>query len=330
MGLVVLTEIEARSDALPLRRQLDALQPAVVELCFGQSSLGRSVLALPALAGVTARFPAARLVVSGRPSVRDVLKMHLQQTGSVVTDTESADLVIDFSPRAKHEARLLDGPPPRLWIPHMPYPARVQHGFRHFSDGARSAGLEPPVAAPRLRLSAEARSRARAVAQRLAPGGPLVLIAARRGGWPASFFAEACRDLEQRIGSRAANLGTHPVEGVPRLRESAVVRASLFELASVVIADARGVAHLAAACGAAVASLHGRACPARHAPAARLSAALYSKCRAPKTHRPSPARDQRCPRCLLPSTVVTAAERLAARRWPWDRVARTPLGAHFR
>jgi hypothetical protein len=48
-GVVVLRDIEAHADGMSFRSELAALAPRLVLLDFGRSSIGRAVLALPAL-----------------------------------------------------------------------------------------------------------------------------------------------------------------------------------------------------------------------------------------------------------------------------------------
>ena len=101
-----------------------------------------------------------------------------------------------------------------------------------------------------------------------------------------------------------------------------LVLAAAARLASVVVGDAGGYCDIAAASAAAVVALHGRTSSARYGPTSRLSASVLARCKLPEEHHASPSRELRCLRCLGVRPVLETTEELAARRWPWDRLAR--------
>lgn len=321
--VIALSELEALTDGARNWSQLSPLEPRSVELDFGASSLGRALTALRAVDAIAASFPRSRLLARGSPTVKRLLEAHLREGRASVIGAGPADLRVDLRPSARGTSAWLGGALPTLRVGACPFPERAQHAGRHFVDGARSAGLDVVDATPRLRLPSKAITDARALVRTRCGFRPLVLMHRGPRGW--NGFQPLRERLERRIGARVFQLGAR-IAGVEDLgaREPTLV-AAVLHLACAVVSDAGGITHLAAATGAPVVSLHGRHCPIRHGPACPLGLALFSECKVPLLHRPSPRRGSRCLECLPLDAVGDASEEMAARRWPWDHLARLGL-----
>ena len=308
----VLHDLEARSDGLDLARLLDELRPRAVRIDLGSSDCGRAIAALPAIDAVARRFPRARFAFGGRRAVRELLSEHLRQT--VVVADEHPELHVDLRPSVRRAATW-DARASRLRVPACPYPWRLQHASAHFSDGAISAGLPAESDSIALGLSRQTRLAAsRLVRERAGLGRPLVAALPRAGGWGKSRFAAVLSSLRARIGAEVLDIDA--------LDAPLPVRAAALALCAVCVGDSGGLAHVAAAAGAPIVAIHGRACPLRHGPASRSGAAVFARCRDSVRHRPSAWRDHRCLECLSPTRVIQVAEGLAAEHWPRDWLRR--------
>lgn len=321
-GVVVLSEIEATIDGADLARKLGRLSPASICIDLGESDIGRATLALVAIDAVRARFQNASFSVEARALAQHLICTHLANSGARVTENTRPELVVDLRPAIRRSSRWLDGVLPRLEVCAVPYPARHQHGARHWSDAIRAAGFVPQSESPRLALSPESRKAARAVLSRIAPRKPVVILASRKRGYARRDLASAGQALARRIGAVVFTIGA-PLPRIPRLPVNDIaVCASTLALASVVIADAGGWCDVAAAADAPTLGIFGRASPLRRGPLCKLSLALSAECRNPSEHHASRAHELRCLKCLRVDTLVDAAEEIAARRWPWDWAAR--------
>jgi hypothetical protein len=316
-GVVVLSDVEAGFDGAELACRLDALAPRAIRLDFGASELGRAILAVTVVDAVKARFPGALFSLRARPVVERLLAAHLPLEREL-----EPDLVVDLRPAIRRRARFLEGHPPILQIPSVPYPARQQHAAEHWIDAARASGFAPKPDAPRLRVPREP---GRALVSRVAPKRPVVVLASRPRAYERSKLAEAGREVASRIGGLVFSVGSRLPHVAPLPSRDPVVCASALFFASVVIGDAGGWCDVAAAVGAPSVGILGRMSPLRRGPVSDVGMALSARCRSPEAHLPSRARDQRCLECLDVRAVVGAAEEIAARRWPWDWAARLGL-----
>jgi hypothetical protein len=299
----LLDDLEATTDGAPLARILDRLNPAGITVDLGSSSLARAVHALPVIDAALRRFPRASVCVEADSPARELLEEHV---GERLGD--SGELVIDLRPGLRRSARF---EPPRLFVPAAPYPWRSQHAFAHFADGAAVAGLCPDWTRPRLALTDSTRRSARRLVRELfGLRRPLVTILPG----PSRFdFGGVLQALSERLGARELLL---PPEVSP------AVRAAGLGFAAVAVGEPRGWSDVAAAAGSPIVTLHGRDCPVRFGPASERGVALFARCRLPEQHRAPRSRDLRCLDCLAEERVVDAAERLAAERWPMDRLSR--------
>jgi hypothetical protein len=305
----VLADLEAKSDGLEIARVLDVLRPRAVRIELGCSSLGRVMLALPAIEAVVRRFSEARFEIRAREPGLYLLREHFGPGSET-----HADLVVDLAPRARQGAHW-DEARRSLFVPACPYPWRTQHATAHFADGATSAGFFADSARVELRLTRRTRARAvRLVREHYGIERPLIAILGRGGGFGARRFDAVAAGLADRIGAEVLDLDS--------LDAPIPVRAAALALCAVCVGDSGGFAHVAAAVGAPVVTVHGRACPLRHGPASRSGAAVFATCREPLRHRPLDSRQRRCLQCLEPNRVLDVAEKIAAQRWPRDRLKR--------
>lgn len=304
----ILRDLEARSDGLALSRRLDTLAPRSVRIDLGASSVGRAMLALPVIDAVRRRFPDARLELSGRARVCALIGEHLGRR--LERAAGAPDLIVDVCPAARRAASF-DEAARRLKVPACPYPWRSQHASAHFADGATCSGLGAADVAPELRLSsATRRAGVRWVKAEFGLGRPLVVVLWRARGWGRARLFGVARELADRMRG--------VVIDARERRAPITVRAAVLGLSAVCVGDSGGLAHLAAATGAPVVTVHGRACPLRHGPATPAGVAVFASCREPVAHRASEARGARCLECLKSDCVLEVAERLAAEHWPRD------------
>ena len=140
-------------------------------------------------------------------------------------------------------------------------------------------------------------------------------------GWGTDKLAAMLARLTARIGAAGVVVGDVDVPGAARVRESdPAVTAALLALASVCVGDDDDWAHVGAAVGAPVVTVHGESSPVAFGPASRHGAAAYTTRGTCDACVASPGR--RCLACLAPEKVAGVAEELAASGWPWDRLAR--------
>jgi len=310
-GLRALDDLEAFSDGAPLARELASLRPRSLTIDLGSSSLGRAVAALAAVEAVLTTFPEASLQVVALSPARELLEEHLRARGRSLS--ASGELVIDLVPGVRHSAALVDdGGVPRLRVPAAPYGHRLQHAFAHFADGAAVAGLSPDWRRPELALEARTRSAARSIV-RAQHGLGKPLVAALRSNADSFDFRGVLVMLRERIGAEELVLA----EELP-----APIRAAALALVAVAVGSPGDWSAVAAAVGAPVVTVHGRACPVRHGPASERGTAVYRRCRVPALHGAQASRELRCVRCVPPTLVASAAEQLSAERWPVDRLVR--------
>jgi len=298
----LLDDVEPRLSGVAIADALAHLRPTRIRLDLGRSTLREAIWALPAIDSISLRFPSCAVAVAATPVAARLIASHLGPRAAP-DGGEPAQLHIDLAPSALRAARL-DGD--RLAVPSAPFPARRQHASAHRIDGARTAGFDPADEAPSLRLDPAARAGAR----RSARGGPLVALLAghRRARWP--HLDEARRLVERHLGATFL---------VPSPRDDPEATASLLSLCAVCIADDTGWGHVAAAVGAPVVMVHGPTSPDWSGPASPDGVSLFTtRCTCP----PPRPRGARCLACLDAQRVAAVAERLAADRWPWDRLRR--------
>lgn len=318
--IIVLEDIEATADGMDLRSRLSALVPTSVQLDFGRSQPDRAMLALRLVDAVVSRFVGARFAVTGRRAVRRLLSGHLHATGARLSSA-APSLVVDVAPGVRQRSEWIEGAPPVLRVASVPYPGRRQHAAEHWLDSARAAGLLPERGSPCLRIPKASIRAAHGLLRDLAPSTPVVILAPRSNGWSAESYVRLAQQLEARMGARVLTL--RPLDGIRRLEhDDPLVLAAAARLASVVVGDAGGYCDIAAVSAAAVVALHGRTSSARYGPTSRLSASVLARCKLPEEHHASASRELRCLRCLEVRPVLETTEELAARRWPWDRLAR--------
>jgi hypothetical protein len=330
----VLEDLDARIAGEELRVSLRDRRPEVLRLDFGDSTLRRCILALPFVDAMIHRFGDARVHVRARATPAALIRAHAAARASTSTARLRCDrgdeLTIDLRPGVGGPARWIDAEQrTRLRVRSAPFPWRRQTPARHWVDAAVCAGLPPRGTTPRLVVPDSATSEARRLARERFGllGGPLVALlpSSRMHSWGPAQFARVLQGLEREIGARGITLGGPPVPGAFSIARSAppAVRAALLRLCCVAIGDDDGWSHVAAAVDVPVLTVHGRTCPTARRAVCRSRAALSAPCRAPEAHaRRRPSRAERCLACLEPRAVVDAALRLAADRWPWDRLAR--------
>jgi hypothetical protein len=319
----VLEDCEARVSGLALARALSHLAPARVTVELGSASVRHAVWNLPVIEAVALRFPEAELRVFARPEVERLLSPYqrpLQRSTPGLTGELEIQLAEPGQP-ARLEAH---GTRQRLLVPDAPYPARLQHASAHAVDAAQAAGLPARASRPRLRIEPSVHKQARALCRRLAGGGlggPLVVLTPALGGWSTACFAQVAEQLAERIGASVVVIGEREVPGAAHASVGdPTLTAALLALAAVCVGDDGDWAHVAAAVGAPTLIVHGDSSPDHSGPSSWHGVSAFTtrgSCALCLEHSA-----RRCLSCLDPLKVTALAERLAACRWPLDRLQR--------
>jgi ADP-heptose:LPS heptosyltransferase len=329
--VTVLEDVAFRVDGLRVLERASRSRDDVV-LDLSACSLAEGLWALPALDAIAAQLPAARLAVLAGDGLAELLVAHLRsqrcQVVRVGTGARtSTPFRIELSPRPTTRPRL-SRTGDHLRVPSRPFPKRVQHAWGHWVDGARACGFDARAARPRLLL--EDRDAARAARRWLRErfgrrGRTLIALlpspspARPDRSWDKGRFARVGRDLATRLDASLLCHGSDLPGAIALDDLDIVTTAHVLAFVAVAIGDADGVVHLAAAAGAPAVSLHGDASVDECGAASELGAAVSAdRCRCP-----SPRAG--CLACIAPERVADVAERLAGRRWPWDRLAQVGL-----
>jgi ADP-heptose:LPS heptosyltransferase len=269
------------------------------------------------------RFPEAELRVFARPDVQCLLSPY-QRSAQLGAAGLASELEIRLGQSGQPARLEAHGARQRLLVPDAPYPARLQHASAHAVDAAQAAGLPARAARPRLRIEPSVHKQARALCRRLAGGGlggPLVVLTPGLGGWSTACFAQVAKQLAERIGARSVVLGEREVPGaVHSPVGDPALTAALLALAAVCVGDDGDWSHVAAAVGAPTLIVHGDSSPDHSGPSCRRGVSAFTTsgtCAQCLQHV-----GRRCLSCLEPLKVTALAERLAARRWPLDRLQR--------
>jgi ADP-heptose:LPS heptosyltransferase len=324
--LHLLGNADAAVIGLSLRERLEALRPDTVRVDFVRSGLREAMWSLPLIDALSRRFLDASISFRGSEDTVALLDAHLCGTWKVARSRrvriDSPGLIVELKGARTTRARLVLGRTDRLVIPSAPFPRRQQHASAHRIDGGLAAGLDVSPNAPVLRLPDSLHLEARSLARKLAgrSSGPLVgLIVGERGGWGPERFAGVLAELVERIGARGIAIGSARIKGAVHLPDtlSPPLRAALLRRCAVCVGDDTGWSHVAAAVGAPIAILHGATDPLQSGPASAVVESVYtSLCH----HRRRAG--ARCLACLSIEKVAAISERLAATRWPWDRIER--------
>ncbi len=330
--IVVLEDCEARVAGLGLARALSSFSPERVTIDLGSASLRRASWSLPIIEAASAHFPDAELRIVSQGGVHRYFVGH--QRASRVREPRGAlrELTIELEAtaepvrgqRAAPPAQLLGaGKHRRLLVPGCPFPARDQYAWEHAVDAAQASGLPGRRPLSLLRLAPEIRAQARVICRRLFGrfGGPLLALAPGSGGWALASFAIVRDQLAERIGARSLTFGDERIAGCERVPTSdPLLQAAILQLAAVCVGDDGDYAHLAAAVGAPTLITHGSTSPSYSGPSGRHSVAAFTTnghCAECLLER-----GRRCLGCLDPFVVSALAEKLAATRWPLDRLQR--------
>ncbi len=330
--VTVLEDVAFRVDGLRWREQASIARDEVV-FDLADCSLAQGLWTIPALDGIAAAMPAARLFVRADGDLAELIVAHLraQRHHAVRLSRSSAPapraLWIELSPRVTTRPRLSrDGDHVR--VPSRPFPRRMQHAWGHWVDGARACGFDARATRPQLLLRdrEQARAARRWVRERFGRGGRTLIAllpsasSSHASSWGVPRFVELGRELASRLDASLLCQGAL-VPGATSLDDLDIVTtAYVLGLVAVAIGDADGVVHLAAAVGASAVSLHGEGSAAEEGVASELGAAISADrclCSTPRSG---------CLACIAPSRVAVVAEQLAGRRWPWDRLAQLGLG----
>lgn len=353
--VTVLEDVAFRVDGLRfLEHAPRSCEDVVLDL--SDCSLAQGIWALPALDAIAAHLPAARLAVLAVDDLAQLLVVHLRARRHHVVRMEPGaaapprSLTIELSPRPTTRARLSKDRE-RMHVPSRPFPKRRQHAWGHWVDGARACGFDARASRPQLllgdRSTAAAREARRWLRERFGRRGRtlIALLPSANGGpagdatrdarryatrdakrdatrdatWGSERFAEAGRELETRLDASLLCRGA-AVPGATSFDELDIVTAAhVLTFVAVAIGDADSLVHLAAAVGAAAVSLHGATSADDQGAASALGAAISAdrcRCEIPRSG---------CIECIAPAAVIDVAERLAGRRWPWDRLAQLGL-----
>jgi len=333
--VTVLEDVAFRVDGLRFLEHVPPSRGDVV-LDLSACSIAEGMWALPAIDAIAAQMRAARLGVLAGDDLAPLLVAHLRSQRHQVVRLVAARgaaggasrdaLLIELSPRVTMRPRLTREPErgARLRVPSRPFPKRPQHAWGHWVDGARACGFDARAARPRLLLRDReaARSARLWLRERFGRRGR-TLVALLPSASETSFgverFAQVGRELEMRLGATLLCHATH-VPGAMTFDELDIVTAAhVLAVVAVAIGDADGLVHVAAAAGAAAVSLHGEASPEERGAASELGAAISAeRCRCPEPRLG-------CLACIAPKRVVDVAEKLAGRRWPWDRLAQVGI-----
>jgi hypothetical protein len=295
--------------------RLAAIEPDRVELALERLPLADAMWSLPVIDALRRRYPSAALSVAGEGAAADLVRGHLGADppkpgpGRILRVVLRADRDRPLHPRLEP-----DGAAARLMIPR----ARRHRGLplRHLSAEwqAVARGLRLPVRdeTPRLRLASGALRLGRALAARQPGRAPHVVLLPGRSARHAG--AARLREIADLV---CARFGGSAVE-LPACAPDAA--AALLHMSALCLGDDVGWAHVAAAVGAPVVTLHGRSCPVRRAPASPRGAAAFT------SSEPCGGCDgrgaRRCLACLPAERVATLALRLAVAHWPRGTVRR--------
>jgi hypothetical protein len=326
-SLRLLSNIDARIAGAERAAVLATQAPATVAIDLGPSDLRRGCFALVAVDAIAAQFPHARFQVVATSDLRALLEEHIAERYRLAARDAKPALVVDCSPGRGGNASLdLSSAPPRLTVPATRPGVRV-HGSDGFAMGCHAAGLaHVGDAPPRLRLSAQSRREARRwLARHVGIRGALVGRIEARG--PRTTYPRLDRvmqELDDRIGIIAVQLDERARRGAMSLPATMPPsqRAAVATMCAVCVGDECGWAHIAAAAGAAVVTIHSDSDPITTAPAARDARGVWRECTVPDAHPARVHAGAPCADCLAAQEVVTVAEQLAAQRFPWDRLAR--------
>lgn len=323
----VLDGLEARTRGLKYQRLIASVRVRNLGIDFGAASIARGVALVPLVDAAAARFRGASFTLEAREELRRLFGEHLRANGRRLDRRELSrcDLVLDVQRGLRRTARWIgEETPPRLEVAARDEVWRMPHRTARSIDGARASGFDVSDAARLLALTRGARRAGAALAHSLGTGA-LVAIAPssrRRRSWGVGRFAGLASALADRMGGTTFQIGGPPVPGVERLPRHVPVEsvAGLLRLCCVCVGDDDGWVHVAAALGTPSVAVHGPTCPEVTGPSSQYSASVCARCIAPPgVHRRRPGR---CLRCLSVADVIPVAERLAAERWPWDRIDR--------
>ncbi|MBI5532810.1 MAG: glycosyltransferase family 9 protein [Deltaproteobacteria bacterium] len=330
MPLQLLERIDARFAAGNAQEALERACPGRVILDLGAIDLRQTMWSLPVVDAFRARFPGAVFEARGPDPQRALVAAHLPDSPRTHPALTRPIVIVSFSPHPAsrvrvHEAQgTLD-----LVLPRALLGTRAGHECVRCVEPAQALGLDPSPLAPSLQLPSWRRREGRALARSLTrrAGGPLVALLP--GGdatdcWKTEHFRAAALELQGRIGGVALQWGGDaPIDRSIRLveRQHPCVLAALLSQCAVCIADDNGWAHVAAAVDAPIITVHGATDPDVSGPVSRWSAAVWTTEGECESCENSTGK-RRCLRCLAPGPVTDIAEKLAAERWPWDRLAR--------
>jgi hypothetical protein len=330
--IVVLEDCEARVAGLALSRALSSFSPERVTIDLGSASLRRALWSLPIIEAASAHFAGAELRLVSQHGVHRCFLNYERASQAHEAGGALRELRIELGAaaepvpgqRAAAPAQLLgEGAQRRLIVPGCPFPAREQHAWEHAVDAAQAAGLPARRPLSLLRLAPDTRTAARAICRRLVGrfAGPLLALAPSSGGWALASFAVLRDRLADRIGAVSLTFGEEEVPGAQCVPTSdPELQAAILQLAAVCVGDDSDYAHLAAAVGTPTLIVHGSTSPSYSGPSSRHSVAAFTtsghcaQCLA--------ERGRRCLGCLDPLKVSLLAEKLAATRWPLDRLQR--------
>ena len=316
MPLHFLDRIDFRRTAGQAEQVLNEVNPARIEFDLRALDLRQSMWSLPSIDAFASRFPSASCDVLARPPARELLRAHLEGRTGAATPC----LRVIFAPRA---SMIVAVEGLELTLPLMLRGSNGGHLCARRSEPAAACGLEVSPLAPALELTRAARREARDYLLSIAGtfGGPLIVVVAGSDpsrSWSHPSMRAAVGQLRERIGGIVVQVEGPAIHSsirqIPPLHPC--VMAAFVALSAVCMGDDTGWAHVAAAVKAPVVTVHGRTDPDLWGPVGHGTGAAYT------ADCSCGSRTRRCLVCLRPEPVVELAEKLAAERWPWDRIAR--------
>lgn len=332
----LLSNVNSRVAGHRLDRDLKHMEPRRLFVEMGEIPLATAVWVLPVLDTLLRRFRSSNVSLRARPEVEPIFREHVRQQRRgrgrpvwVRGSRAAGTLTVRLSRKTGAPRLTTEGNHATLVLRRPSHCPSDLHQTGRWVDACYAGGLHPSNAAPRLRLSFRVRREARATARELTREHHGPLVALMPGGelpryWGTPAHEELIRLLSSRIGGTFVQLGGLAMEGATVLPStlSPAVRAALLGTCSVAIGDNVGEAHLCAAVGTPVVIMHGHTDPTSRGPCASNGASCWSPARGCALCADLDPGPERCLGCLPASHVARVAERLAATRWPWDRLKR--------